>query len=283
MSSPTTSNANELEAQTLGTATLSPDLALPPKSDTDQGQPPQQPDELVEHVQLWNEDGGASHDGLDGNNTPSPDTDEGRQAPEGGSDIEHIFSKASGQQAGHEELVAKRPDPLSESDQHLNRSGSEPTTSHLAGTSEQSAKKRPISASPYLPTDTPATSKSRRLNDGSEGIRPGDSITPRDFAEVSASHEGESGSRELEETEKTGKQTETSPLAGKSEIAPWMTQRHKRAIRRSLEAQSSSSPPAKEPASSLMAGPERPSSNGSAATEAPLRAAQHDARRRSSQ
>ncbi|SPO24476.1 uncharacterized protein UTRI_03744 [Ustilago trichophora] len=115
---------------------------------------------------------------------------------------------------------------------------------------ERGANKSSAPSSPQAGPDVDRI-KTPKEDTGADG---GSAPSSYDFAEASSVTEGGLHLAKTHEPASGGE--DITPLTRtKSDIAPWMTQRHKRAIRRSLEAAAASSSPIKSPASKSAPAP----------------------------
>ena len=117
---------------------------------------------------------------------------------------------------------------------------------------EPSTSKRQASSSavlgPALASSGHWTLQTRKQSDETSSADQGLSPSRHDDVESAGKvREGDSGSGKREKAAADDDNISPSKRT-KSDIAPWMTQRHNRAIRRSLEAAAVSSSPAKSPA-----------------------------------
>lgn len=140
------------------------------------------------------------------------------------------------------------------------RATSAPMPASTAPVSERSARKRRANSSPRSSTGElrPSTLSEKETFRENRGDKP----TASSHAQSSDEAEGVRRSEPTEETA-VGVEHVTPSKRTKSDIAPWMTARHKRAIRRSLEAAAASSSPAKTPDEKVTADKDRRSQSDS--------------------
>lgn len=130
---------------------------------------------------------------------------------------------------------------------------STPMRAVQTSTGERGANKSSAPSSPQAGPDVDWVPKQKIPNEDTRADE-GSAPSSHDYAEASSVTEG--GLLLPKTNEPASGDEDITPLKRtKSDIAPWMTQRHKRAIRRSLEAAAASSSPIKSPTSKSAPAP----------------------------